>query len=156
MASTRNRATGSTKRSLRAHAIARQPVIVVVEERPIDASAYGISEAEAERGSTLNLYIKHPNARAIIDRIGSTGGSYWELADAGFAYNMVDVWSDKERKAVLTELKRDGLYVTFSDADYIPRAWIKSRGGLRKSSTIGLKRQQRLLTRANLKRRKRY
>lgn len=146
MPTTRNRATGSTKRGLRSISKARLPVIVTIEESE--------SDDLGELSNKMSLFINHPNARAIADRIQTTHGSSWEVADSNFAYNIIYVFSDAERRQVLNELKRDGLIVQFSEYP-LPRQWIGSGSrGPRKSSYVAQKSMQRKLTRSNIKRRR--
>lgn len=147
VSSTRNRATGSTKKGLRSIASARIPAIVVVEEEHDNMDM-------GEPAIKLGLYIKHPNASVIADRIQSTYGSNWELADSHFAYNTLYLHNEKEVKKVVAELKRDGLIVQFSEYA-LPRSFISSGPrGTRKSSLVWQKKEQRRLTRTNLKRRR--
>lgn len=93
---------------------------VMIETRPIDASAYGISEKDAARGTELHLVISGPGADAMAEQMQSTGGSYWESDGPNFAYNIVTVWSEAEYKEIIRELKNDGARVQV--VDYMPRS----------------------------------
>lgn len=103
------RGGATRKRRLRALSALGVPPVVLISERPVDASAYGISAREAEKGTELSVHFHHPQARTIADRVQSWMGSYWETDGNDFAYNMTTVWSDAERKKAIDELRRDGL-----------------------------------------------
>lgn len=108
------RATGSTKARLRSMQ-RRWPLPVLVSETGVDPDAYGIRREDADQGTEMLLAIHGRGARQMAERLQSTHGSSWEDDGPTLAYNMVVVWGDQERKAVIDELHKDGVALAFED-----------------------------------------